>query len=88
MSFAVDQIMKFIRSLPSEEVDELLRLLQDEYVMPRDDHASTSAAWNAEIAERVKDVEDGRVQLISGEESDRRVEALFTKFGITPPTKN
>jgi hypothetical protein len=82
MNANVARIMKDIRSLDSNEVDELLRHLQDEYVMPGDDSASVEAAWDAEIAERVKDVEEGRVELISGEESERRTVALFAKHGL------
>ncbi len=80
MSTAVEHIKKEIRALAPTEVDELLRDLQQEYVMP--DDASTEAEWDAEIARRVKDVEEGKVELISGGESDRRIGALFAKHGI------
>lgn len=80
MSTTVEHIKQEIRALAPTEVDELLRDLQQEYVMP--DDASTEAEWDAEIARRVKDVEEGKVELISGGESDRRIGALFAKHGI------
>jgi hypothetical protein len=83
MTDTLERIKKEIRSLEPREVEALLRDLQFEYVMPLpEDEASVEAAWDAEIAERVKDVEDGRVTLISGEESERRIDALFAQHGL------
>ena len=83
MTDTLERIKKEIRSLEPSEVEALLRDLQFEYVMPLpDDEASVEAAWDAEIAERVKDVEEGRVTLISGEETERRIDALFAKHGL------
>ena len=84
MTATVEHIKKEIRSLGPDEVESLLRDLQNEYVMPSpdDDEASVEAAWDAEIDARIKDIEEGRVELISGEESERRIDALFASRGI------
>ncbi len=85
MVAAVEQIKKEIRGLDPEDLEELLRDLQNEYVMPASDEAEQAlidAEWEAEINSRVKDVEAGRVELISGEESERRIDALFAKRGL------
>ena len=81
MSAAIEHIKKEIRALTPDEVDALLRDLQNEYVMPPAG-ADIEAEWDAEIAERVKDVEEGRVALISGEELRRSTDALFAELGI------
>lgn len=85
MTAAVEHIKQEIRSLAPEEVDQLLRDLQNEYSMPMpngEDEADNEAAWDAEIEARVKEVEEGKVELISGEESERRITALFAKHGL------
>jgi hypothetical protein len=83
MIATLERIKKEIRSLEPSEVESLLRDLQFEYEMPLpEDEALVAAAWDAELAERVKDVEEGRVPLISGEESERRIDALFAKHGL------
>ncbi len=88
MVAAVEQIKKEIRGLDPEDLEELLRDLQNEYVMPASDEAEQAlidAEWEAEINSRVKDVEEGRVELISGEEADRQTDALFARLGICRP---
>ena len=88
MTATVEHIKKEISSLAPAEVDELLRDLQQMYVMPSpdgEDAASIEAEWDAEIDRRVKEIEDGTVELISGEESDRRTDAIFARMGIKRP---
>jgi hypothetical protein len=88
MTVAVERIKREIRSLAPEEVEALLRDLQNEYVMPSpgdEDEASVEEAWDAEIDRRVKEIEEGKVQLISGEEADRQTDALFASLGIKRP---
>jgi hypothetical protein len=60
------------------------RDLQNEYVMPSPDEneASVEAEWDAEIDRRVQEIEDGTVQLLTSEESERRVDAVFARHGI------
>ncbi|MFZ2282226.1 MAG: addiction module protein [Prosthecobacter sp.] len=84
MPITIEHIKQEIRSLAPNEVDHLLRDLQSEYSMPLvgEDASVVEAAWDAEIAERVKDVEEGRVTLISGAELQRGTDALFAELGI------
>ena len=84
MTAAVEHIKKEIRSLGPDEIEALLRDLQNEYVLPPadDEAASIEAEWDAEIDLRMQDVIEGRVELISAEESDRRMDALFAKQGL------
>ena len=85
MTATVERIKKDIRSLAPDEVDHLLRDLQNEYTMPsaeETDEAGIEAEWDEEIDRRVAEVENGTVVLLTAEESERRVDALFAKHGI------
>lgn len=84
MPVTIEHIKQEIRSLAPSEVDHLLRDLQSEYAMPLVEEYSSAveAAWDAEIGERVKDVEEGRVGLVSGAELQRGTDALFAELGI------
>ena len=86
MTATVERIKQEIRNLAPDEVDQLLRDLQNEYTMPSpegDDEASIEAEWDAEIDRRVQEIEDGKVELISGEEFERHVDQLFAQRGLT-----
>ena len=90
MTATVERIKNEIRALAPEEVEELLRDLQREYAMPpleTGDEAAIEAEWDAEIARRVQEIEEGKVELISGEESDRLSDALFVELGIERPAR-
>ena len=85
MTATVERIKQEIRNLAPDEVDHLLRDLQNEYRMPSpdgDEEASIEAEWDAEIDRRVQEIEDGTVQLLTAEESERRVDALFARHGL------
>ncbi|MFN0075793.1 MAG: addiction module protein [Prosthecobacter sp.] len=90
MTATVERIKQQIRSLASDEAEELLRDLQHEYPSHArsDDEAEADAVeaeWDAEIDARVKEIEDGTVQLLTAEESERRSDAVFAKLGIQRP---
>ena len=84
MTTAVERIKSEIRRLPQDELDDLLRDIQSEYVLPAmdEDERSVEAAWDEEINRRAQEVMDGTVELISEEESDRRMDALYAKHGL------
>lgn len=85
MSATIERIKQEIRSLAPDEVDHLLRDLQNEYVMPAADGADAAAIeaeWDAEIDRRMQEVEDGTVELISGADFQRQTDALFASLGI------
>ena len=86
MTTTLNRIKNDIQTLEPEELEDLLRDIQSRYEMPSlggKDAAEIEAEWDKEIAERVKDVEEGRVELISGEDFEKHVDLLFAKHGIT-----
>ena len=85
MTAAVERIKQEIRELDPSDVETLLRDLQNEYVMPSPDEneASVEAEWDAEIDRRVQEIEEGKVELISGEDFERHVDQLFAQRGLT-----
>jgi hypothetical protein len=44
------------------------------------DRSEAEAAWHEEIARRVDDVVDGKVELVDAEDSRARVRALFDRL--------
>jgi putative addiction module component (TIGR02574 family) len=69
----LDQIVEETRQWPPEKIGELVgRLTQDL-------HASDTeieAAWQAEIAHRIHDIQTGKVQGIPGEEVSERIRKI------------
>jgi hypothetical protein len=85
MSVSLEHIKSEIRSLAPHQVELLLMDLQKEYALPpldAESDAEIAATWDAEIAERMKEVEEARLELVSGQESERRMDALFAKHGL------
>lgn len=89
MTATVEHIKKEIDSLAPDEAKELfqelrrdLRLVEDDQP---DEEASIESEWDAEIDARMQDVENGTVQLLTAEESERRSDAVFAKLGIERP---
>lgn len=90
MSASVEHIRREIDQLAPDEARELFANLQRDYSIhvvshPEKDLASDEAAaaeWDAEIDARVKEIEEGKTQLISGEEFQRNTAALFAELGI------
>ncbi len=90
MTATVERIKQQIRSLAADEAEELLRDLQNEYPNhARGDEEAEAAAveaeWDAEIDARVKEIEDGTVELISGVELRRSTDALMAQLGLKRP---
>ena len=50
--------------------------------------AEVEAAWDAELAKRIDDIKSGRVELISAEESEKRLGIIFAKHGIPRQVKD
>jgi putative addiction module component (TIGR02574 family) len=87
MSRTLDQIKKEISALRPAERFELWRDLSVEFEpsVVKEEYESESsveAAWDEEIEARVKEIEEGKVKLISGEEFEKHVDALFEKHGL------
>ena len=88
MTATVERIKNEIRALAPEEVEELLRDLQREYAMPpleTGDEAAIEAEWDAEIARRVQEIEEGKVELISGEDFRTGADEVLAKLGAARP---
>jgi hypothetical protein len=88
MTSAVERIRKEARQLPYDEREALVRVLEldlDSETATQDDPGEVEGAWEEAISLRVKEVEEGKVELISAEESERRIDELFAKRGIKRP---
>jgi len=89
MTATVEHIKKEIDSLAPDEARELFQELRRDFRLVEDDQpdeeASIESEWDAEIDARVQDIENGTVQLLTAEESERRTDAVFAKLGIQRP---
>ena len=89
MTATVEHIKKEIDSLAPDEARELFQELRRDLRLVEDDQpaeeASVESEWDAEIDARVQDIENGNVQLLTAEESERHTDAVFAKLGIQRP---
>ena len=89
MTATVEHIKKEIDSLAPDEARELFQELRRDFRLVEDgqpdEEASVESEWDAEIDARVQDIENGTVQLLTAEESERRSDAVFAKLGIQRP---
>ena len=89
MSQTLDHIKQEIKTLRPAERFDLWRDLGQEFDPPvaeSDDEASVEAEWDTEIDARVKDLEEGRVELVSTDEVIARIRAKLAarRAGLTP----
>ena len=85
MTAIVEHIKNEIENLAPEEAMELFRELRRDHVMVtliEADEASVQALWDVELDTRADEIESGKVGLISGLESLRRVDALFARHSL------
>lgn len=78
MTATIETIKQEIKTLRPAERFDLWHDLGQEFespMEPGDDEASVEAAWDAEIDARVKEIEDGKVELVSADEAIQRVRA-------------
>jgi putative addiction module component (TIGR02574 family) len=83
MSPALEQLKKEISQLPPDERHALWRSLNEEFdPLPaeEDDEASIEAAWDEEIANRVQEIKDGSVQLLSSEDFESQIQAHLNQL--------
>jgi Putative addiction module component len=76
MSQTLDHIKQEIKTLRPAERFDLWRDLGLEFDPPMaegDDEESVEAAWDAEIDARVKEIEGGKVELVSADDAIERV---------------
>jgi putative addiction module component (TIGR02574 family) len=68
-------IQQSILGLPKSERAHLVHLLLDSLDAPSD--ADIQDIWLSEARRRADDIDAGRVELVSGEQLERQVQALF-----------
>lgn len=79
MNANFEEISASIRALRPGDRYQLWVQLNEEFD-PAEDEAEVEAAWDRELEQRVKDVQEGRVPLLSGEDSDRRLAELMGRI--------
>ena len=84
MNPAIERLRNEARLLPLDERETILIAL--DYDIRGDKPSSTDlgtvAVWDEEIASRMKEVEEGKVPLLSSEEFERDTDQLFAGLGI------
>jgi putative addiction module component (TIGR02574 family) len=76
MSQTLEHIKQEIKALRPAERFDLWRNLGQEFDPPMvegDDEKSVEAAWDAEIDARVKEIEEGKAELVSADDAIQRV---------------
>jgi putative addiction module component (TIGR02574 family) len=68
-------------SLPPEEREKLADELYDSLDAEEARDPEWQTAWTNEIQSRISDVEQGRVELIDGDDVHRRLRAKYSKPG-------
>ena len=89
MSATYETVLHDVETLDREEQYHLFAWLRKRFAsaadLTEDDEAEAAeveAAWDAELAKRIDDVKFGRVELISAEQVERDMDALFARRGL------
>lgn len=80
MSPKLDQLLVQALELDEYERGELACRLIDSLDEPFDDAAEVEAAWNVELERRLKEVEDGTVELIPADVAMRKLREELNQF--------
>jgi hypothetical protein len=86
MNPTIEHIREEIRHLPPAERLSLWRELGAEFDPSSQEAESVEnieAAWDEIIASRITDIENGTVELLSGDAVAQRTDALFAELGLT-----
>ncbi len=73
------ELRRELLSLPAEEREKLADELYDSLDEEEALDPQWETAWTKELQNRIADVEQGRVELIDGDEVHRRLRAKFSK---------
>jgi putative addiction module component (TIGR02574 family) len=73
------ELRRELLSLPQEEREALADELYDSLDAEEARDPEWERAWSKEIQSRIADVEQGRVELIDGDEVHRRLRAKYSK---------
>ncbi len=85
MNSTLERIRAEAKSLSPNERELLLVAIDYDLHgdVPHDaEDAGVEAAWESEIASRISDVRDGKVELVSTDSVDAAMDAVFAKHGI------
>ena len=87
MNATLERIRNEAKELPLDERELLLVAIDYDLhgdVADEDDtdDARIESAWDTEIASRISDIKEGRVELVSLESVDAAMDAVFAKHGI------
>lgn len=89
MSTTYETVLHDVETLDREEQYHLFAWLRKRFASANEvteedeaEAAEVEAAWDAELLKRIDDIEFGRVELISAEESERRLDAVFARRGL------
>lgn len=87
MSITLERLMHEVAELPKSEQYQFYADLRSR-LEPESDGAEDEldADWDAELESRVNDITEGKVELISAAESNRRLDAIFAKHGVQRQT--
>lgn len=84
MIATVERIREEASHLPYDDREALVRVLELDLATAtstQEDPGEIEAGWNEEIVSRMRDLEEGRVEPLSSDESNQRLDALFAKHG-------
>jgi putative addiction module component (TIGR02574 family) len=65
---AFEEILRAALDLPPETRASLANILLESLLTPAPDQAEIDAAWAEEIERRIKEIDEGKVELIPGEQ--------------------
>lgn len=82
MSTTLERIFDDLKTLSAEDRSRVADFLEFGFADEPATDADTDAAWEQELSSRVRDIEEGKVELITSEESERRMDAIFAKYGV------
>ncbi len=81
MSATLERVKHDVELLPAGEQYDLYATLRSRFDPPvPDDEESVEATWDQEIARRVSDVKEGKVQLIPGDVADQQMQDFIAKL--------
>ncbi len=85
MNHVLDHIKQELSTLRPAERFDLWRDLGTEFdpaLLQGDSAASVEAAWDEQIASRLADVEEGRIDLMTGEDANAMTASLLKELGV------
>ena len=84
MNATLERIRAEARSLSPNERELLLVAIDYDLRgdVPHVEDAGAEAAWESEISSRIRDIKEGKVELVSTESVDDALDAVFARHGI------